>query len=64
LAFVCGGCEPAASGEKRAFVSFGLQKKEIHFLCGLGINRKIEVLMIIIPLIAAGAIKTDWQIGV
>jgi hypothetical protein len=50
---VCGGFEPAALGKKRAFVSFGLQKKEIHFLCGFRINIKIGVLMIICPLIAA-----------
>jgi hypothetical protein len=52
LAFVCGGSEPAALGKKWAFVSFGLQKKEIHFLFGFRINRKIGVLIIICPLIA------------
>jgi hypothetical protein len=39
-------------GEKWAFVSFGLQKKEIYFLFGFRINRKIGVLIIICPLIA------------
>ena len=32
LVFVCGWFAPAALEEKKAFVSFGLQKKEIHFI--------------------------------
>ncbi|WP_395626388.1 hypothetical protein, partial [Daejeonella sp.] len=46
---VCAGClspKDSFGEEKKAFVSFGLQKKEIHIFFGLGFNREIGVLMI------------------